>query len=137
MTKARWILLAVVIAAAAAAWWWLADGHERSNAIVLYGNVDLRQADLPFNASERVPEGLVREGDHVKTGQVMARLDPTRTQPQVAKAEADVAAAQQVVNRMHAGSRPEEIAQARANVLSAQADSANARPQTDTPPRPA
>jgi HlyD family secretion protein len=131
MTKARWILLAVVLAAAAAALWWLADGHERSNAIVLYGNVDLRQADLPFNASERVTEVLVQEGDHVKSGQVMARLDPTRIQPQVAKAEADVAAAQQVVNRMHAGSRPEEIAQARANVLSAQADSANARRQYD------
>jgi HlyD family secretion protein len=131
MTKARWILLAVVLAAVAAGLWWLADDHQRSNAIVLYGNVDLRQADLPFNASERVTEVLVQEGDHVKSGQVMARLDPTRIQPQVAKAEADVAAAQQVVNRLHAGSRPEEIAQARANVLSAQADSANARRQYD------
>jgi membrane fusion protein PltH len=132
MTKARWILLAgVLVAAAAGLWWWLADGQQRSNAIVLYGNVDLRQADLPFNASERVTEVLVQEGDHVKSGQVMARLDPTRIEPQVAKAEADVAAAQQVVNRLHAGSRPEEIAQARANVLSAQADSANARRQYD------
>jgi HlyD family secretion protein len=132
MTKARWILLAgVLVAAVGGLWWWLADGHQRSNAIVLYGNVDLRQADLPFNASERVTEVLVQEGDHVKSGQVMARLDPTRIEPQVAKAEADVAAAQQVVNRLHAGSRPEEIAQARANVLSAQADSANARRQYD------
>ena len=132
MMQARsWILLAVVLAAAAAGWWWLADGHRDPQAIVLYGNVDLRQADLPFNASERVTEVLVQEGDHVKAGQVMARLDPTRIEPQVAKAEADVAAAQQVVNRMHAGSRPEEVAQGRANVLSAQADSANARRQYD------
>jgi HlyD family secretion protein len=132
MMQARsWILLAVVLAAAAAGWWWLADGHRDPQAIVLYGNVDLRQADLPFNASERVTEVLVQEGDHVKTGQLMARLDPTRIEPQVAKAEADVAAAQQVVNRLHAGSRPEEVAQGRANVLSAQADSANARRQYD------
>jgi HlyD family secretion protein len=61
----------------------------------------------------------------------MARLDPTRIQPQVDKAAADVASEQQVVNRLRAGSRPEEIAQARANVLSAQADSANARRQYD------
>ena len=128
MTKARWILLAVVLVAAAAGWWWLADGQKSPDAIVLYGNVDLRQADLPFNASERVTEVLVQEGDHVKSGQVMARLDTTRIEPQVAKAEADAAAAQQVVNRMHAGSRPEEIAQARANVLSAQADTDNAQP---------
>jgi HlyD family secretion protein len=131
MTKARWILLAGTLAAAAAGLWWLADGHQSSKALVLYGNVDLRQADLPFNASERVTEVLVQEGDHVKSGQLMARLDPTRIQPQVAKAEADVAAAQQVVNRLRAGSRPEEIAQARANVLSARADSANARRQYD------
>jgi len=52
---------------------------------------------------------LVQEGDHVKVGQVMARLDPTRIEPQVAKAEADVAAEQQVVNRLHAGTRPEEV----------------------------
>jgi len=59
----------------------------------------------------------------------MARLDPTRIQPQVAKAEADLAAEQAVVNRLHAGNRPQEIAQARANVLSAEADIANARRQ--------
>jgi HlyD family secretion protein len=129
MTKTPWIVLAGVLIAALVGVWWLADGHQGSKAIVLYGNVDLRQADLPFNATERVTEVLVQEGDHVKLGQVMARLDPTRIEPQVAKAEADAAAAQQVVNRLHAGSRPEEIAQARANVLSAEADAANARRQ--------
>jgi len=125
------MVLAGVLLAALGGVWWLADGHQGPKAIVLYGNVDLRQADLPFNASERVTEVLVQEGDHVKLGQVMARLDPTRIAPQVAKAEADVAAAQQVVNRLHAGSRPEEIAQGRANVLSAEADAANARRQYD------
>ena len=132
MTKTRmWIVTAVVLLAVGATVWWLADGHKASADVALYGNVDLRQADLPFNASERVTEVLVQEGDHVKSGQVMARLDPTRMEPQVAKVEADVAAEQQVVNRLHAGSRPEEIAQGRANVLSAQADSANARRQYD------
>ncbi len=120
-----------LVAVVALAWWWSAHRNHRSDELVLYGNVDLRQADVPFNASERVIEVLVQEGDHVRRGQPMARLDPTRLEPQVAKAEADVAAEQQVVNRMHAGSRPEEIAQARANVLSAQADSANARRQYD------
>jgi HlyD family secretion protein len=123
------ILLIVAVVAIGAIAWWIAGRHKTTDALVLYGNVDLRQADLPFNASERVTEVLVQEGDHVKVGQVMARLDPTRMQPQVEKAEADVAAEQQVVNRLHAGSRPEEVAQGRANVLSAQADSANAQRQ--------
>jgi HlyD family secretion protein len=124
----RIVLILAVVGVAFAAWW-LVGSHRNTDGLVLYGNVDLRQADLPFNASERVTEVLVQEGDHVKVGQVMARLDPTRMQPQVAKAEADVAAEQQVVNRLHAGTRPEEVAQGRANVLSAQADSANAQRQ--------
>jgi HlyD family secretion protein len=132
MSKARLrVLLLVAAAGIAVAAWWLAGRHKSADALVLYGNVDLRQADLPFNASERVTEVLVQEGDHVKAGQIMARLDPTRMQPQVAKAEADVAAEQQVVNRLHAGTRPEEVSQGRANVLSAEADSANARSQYD------
>jgi len=132
MTKVRiGILLAAVLVAVVAAIWWFKDRQHDAGALVLYGNVDLRQADLPFNASERVTEVLVQEGDQVKAGQLLARLDPTRIEPQVAKAEADVAAEQQVVNRLRAGSRPEEVSQARANVLSTQADSANARRQYD------
>lgn len=132
MTKVQIrILLAAVLVAVAGVAWWLSGRRHESSALVLYGNVDLRQADLPFNASERVTEVLVQEGDHVRAGQLMARLDPTRIEPQVAKAEADVAGEQQVVNRMHAGTRPEEVSQGRANVLSAQADSANARRQYD------
>jgi HlyD family secretion protein len=127
MSKARLrIALIVAVAGVAGAVWWLAGRHQSTGSLVLYGNVDLRQADLPFNASERVIDVLVQEGDHVKVGQVMARLDPTRMQPQVDKAEADVAAEQQVVNRLRSGTRPEEVSQGRANVLSAEADSANA-----------
>jgi HlyD family secretion protein len=132
MSKVRiGILLIAALATAAVIAWWMSSRHKTTDSLVLYGNVDLRQADLPFNASERVTEVLVQEGDHVKLGQVMARLDPTRIEPQVAKAEADVAAEQQVVNRLHAGTRPEEVSQGRANVLSAQADSANAQRQYD------
>jgi len=127
--RIRIVLIVAVILVAAGVWWWSSSRAHKSDEVVLFGNVDLRQSDVPFNAAERVTEVLVQEGDHVRRGQLMARLDPTRMEPQVAKAEADVAAEQAVVNRMHAGSRPEEIAQARANVLSAEADSANARRQ--------
>src|SRR3569833_2898141 len=119
MSKVRLrIVLIVTVVGIAAAAWWFAGRHKTSDTLVLYGNVDLRQADLPFNASERVTDVLVQEGDHVKVGQGMARLDPTRMEPQVAKAEADVAAEQQAVNRQHEGTRPEEIAQGRANEIS-------------------
>jgi len=91
--------------------------------------VDLRQVELPFNGSERIAAVLVQEGDHVRQGQLLARLDTSRLAPQMAKAEADAAAQQQVVERLHHGNRPEEIDQARANMQAAAADAANARAQ--------
>lgn len=115
------IAAAIVVVAFAAGWWW--THRERSrDELVLYGNVDLRQVDLPFNGSERITEILVQEGDRVKKGQVLARLETSRLQPQVAQAQAQVAAQQQIVTRLRNGSRPEEVAQARANVTLAQAD---------------
>jgi len=111
--------------------WWLTEHQTPANELVLYGNVDLRQVDLPFNDSARIAEVLVEEGDHVKKGQVLARLDTSRLEPQVAQAEAQVAAQQAVVDMLHNGSRPDEIAQARANVEAAKADALNAHQQYD------
>ena len=125
----RLLPIALLVGVALVVIWWLANRHGTEQGLVLYGNVDVRQVDLPFNASERVTAVLAQEGDHVKKGQLLAQLDTTRLEPQVAKAEADVAAQQQVVNRLRAGSRPQEIAQGRANVESARADAANARSQ--------
>jgi HlyD family secretion protein len=120
------IALAIVIVAAL---WWFTGRHRERTELALYGNVDLRQVELPFNGSERIAAVLVQEGDRVKQGQLLARLETSRLAPQVAKAEADVAAQQQVVDRLHHGNRPEEIAQARANADAAAADAANARAQ--------
>jgi len=123
------LVLAGLIGIGGALWWWVAAHHQTRKEITLYGNIDLRQVDLPFNGNERIADVLVQEGDHVTRGQVLARLDTSRLAPQVAKAEADVATQQQVVNRLHNGNRPEEIEQARANVDAARADAVNARAQ--------
>jgi membrane fusion protein PltH len=124
------VLLAVVGAAAGLTWWFTRpEGGTRD--LVLYGNVDLRQVELPFNNSGRIAAVLVQEGDRVQHGQVLSRLDTSRLEPQVAQAEARVAAQRQVVARLHNGSRPEEIAQARANVALAKAEAVNARRQLE------
>ena len=122
-------IVVLVVAAVAAVLWWFAFGRAPANELVLYGNVDLRQVDLAFNDSERIAEVLVQEGDRVKKGEVLARLDTSRLEPQVDQAEAQVAAQQAVVERLHNGSRPEEIAQARANLEAAKAEALNARQQ--------
>ena len=105
---------------------WLVRGDSNSGQLVLHGNVDLRQVELPFKDNERIVEVLVQEGDKVTSGQVLARLDVGRLRPRILGAEAQVAAQAEVYRRLTNGSRPEEIAQARANVDSARADVENA-----------
>jgi HlyD family secretion protein len=127
----RKLLVLIVIGAIAAAGviWWRNYREEAKRELVLYGNIDLRQVQLSFNNSDRIDAVLVQEGDHVKKGQVLARLDTRRLEPQLAQATAQAAAQHQVVVRLRNGSRPEEIAQARANVEAAKADLVNAQQQ--------
>ena len=120
-------LVILVIGALVGGAWWLADRNGADDELAIYGNVDLRQVDLAFNNSQRIAEVLVEEGDSVRRGQIVARLDESRLAPQVAQAEADVAAQRHVVDRLHSGTRPEEIDQARANLQAAEAEAANAR----------
>lgn len=82
----------VLVMAAALAWtaWHLLSPKRPSDALTLYGNVDLRDVSLAFNNSERVAAVLVHEGDRVHKGQVLARLDTSRLTPQVAVAAATV-----------------------------------------------
>ncbi len=127
--KLRLLILALVVLAAAGggAWWW-AHGKRAnaSRALVLHGNVDIRQVDLAFNASGRIDRMLVQEGDRVKKGELLAELDLVQLRNAVDQAQAQVAAQQQVVARLKAGSRPEEIRQARANAEAARVDAKNA-----------
>jgi HlyD family secretion protein len=123
------IFLVLALTTAAGAAWWVFHRSTPEPALVLYGNVDLRQVELAFNNSERIAAVLVEEGDRVKAGQILARLDVRRLQPQVDEAEAREAVQLHKVEKLHNGSRPEEIAQAHANVAAAKADEINARHQ--------
>jgi HlyD family secretion protein len=121
------VLLAVLAGLAGAFWWW--DRHRQGAAddrLVLFGNIDIRQVQLAFDASDRIEQILVHEGDRVTAGQLLAVLDSRRLRHAVAQAQAQVAAQREVVARFVAGSRPEEIRQARANVDATRADAVNA-----------
>ncbi len=69
----------------------------------------VRHSDLSFRASGRVAQVLVTEGDPVKAGQPLVKL-------QDADLKAALAAAQAELLRAQKGARPEEIAQAQASV---------------------
>ncbi len=120
------ILILLIVAGGGFGWWWFNHDGNGNGPLVLYGNVDLRQVDLAFTDSARIAAVLVDEGSKVKQGEVLARLDTSRIAPQVAQAEAQVAAQAAAVDKLHNGTRPEEIAQAQANVDAAQANAHNA-----------
>jgi multidrug resistance efflux pump len=120
-------LLLALAGLAGGGWWWYQREHRSvGDMLVLHGNVDIRDVQLAFDASDRIAQVLVHEGDRVRAGQLLAVLDSRRLRHAVAQAEAQVAAQREVVARFVAGSRPEEIRQARANVEAARADAVNA-----------
>ena len=121
MRRMAFVALLIVVVAVGGLAWWLTHRQLAPHELALYGNLDLRQVQLAFNNSERIAAVLAQEGDRVKRGQVLARLNTSRLEPQVAQAEAQVTAQRAVVEKLHNGSRPEEIAQARAQVAAQRA----------------
>ncbi|OYV81849.1 MAG: hemolysin D, partial [Acidiphilium sp. 21-68-69] len=123
---ARLALAAVLLAAALAAVMFLLDRTPRRTALVLYGNVDLRETMPAFEVSGRVTRLLVQEGAPVRRGELLATLDATLYQDALAAAEADLAGRKAALAKLLAGSRPEEIAQARATMQALLAQAENA-----------
>lgn len=115
--------VAIVAVAAAGAYAWFARAPvDDSRTLVLSGNVDIRQVSLAFNATERIAELRVKEGDRVAAGQVLGTLDARTMQLRVAQADAQIGVQEQALARLRAGSRPQEIAQSRAAVAAAETD---------------
>jgi HlyD family secretion protein len=122
------IVLVLAAAAVLGAGAWVAARRLAAPAPpdTLYGNVEIRQVDLSFNAEGRVASMAKREGDRVGSGEVVAELDPATYENALALAEARRDAAKAQLDLLLAGTRPEQIDQARANLAAAQASLANA-----------
>lgn len=67
--------------------WWT---KPTNGALILYGNVDIRQVDLGFRVGGRVASMPFQEGDYVSSGVLMAQLDKQPYKDQVAQAAAHV-----------------------------------------------
>ena len=115
--------IAIAVVVGVASWAWLAHRPAGdSDELTLYGNVDIRQVSLAFNATERISEVRVREGDKVRAGAVLAVLDARTALARLAQGAAQIGVQEQALLRLQAGSRPEEVAQAKANLAAAQAE---------------
>jgi HlyD family secretion protein len=126
---AKILVIAIVFAALGIlGTWWFMDVEESHspNTLTLYGNIDIRDAQLAFMEPERITRVMVEEGDRVKGGQILATLQSDRLQAQIRETDAEIATQQQIVDKLVAGTRPQEIAQARAEVAAAQVQVKNA-----------
>jgi HlyD family secretion protein len=89
------------------------------------GNIEVTTVEVSFKVLGRVAERLVDEGETVKNGQPIARLEEDDFTHEVALRRAELEAARSSLNELLAGSRKEEIAQAEAELAAVQAEAKN------------
>ncbi|MFW6094292.1 MAG: secretion protein HlyD [Pseudomonadota bacterium] len=123
----RLLAALLILAAAVGVGWyvWLAPEEDGDQALVLYGNVDVRTVELGFRLPGRVESLAPEEGDRVERGELLARLEPRPFEDELAVARAEHERAQAELARLTAGSRPSEIERARAQVAEQEAALAN------------
>ena len=87
------VILAAVAVASIAIWSrWPREGE--SNSVVISGNLELTQVDVAFKIAGRIVELPVEEGDNIKKGQRIARIDQEQIRSQQAREQAGVVLAQ-------------------------------------------
>ncbi len=93
--------------------------------------VPQHSSDLAFRAGGRVTEILVAEGDQVKQGQALIRLQDDQLQATVAQAQAALDLAKANRDQVKQGARTEDISAAEAQVQAAEAQARAASAERD------
>lgn len=125
--RAILIVGALLVAVIAVLYLWSRPAPELRVFLRVSGNIEMTDAEVSFKIPGRVAERSVSEGETVRAGQIVARLDASELVQEVALRKAEVRAAEAALAELETGSRPEEIAQAEAVVRRAQADVARAQ----------
>ena len=111
------VLILLLVLVALGAWWkFRVKSTDDGKHLVLHGNVDIREVSLGFRVAGRLAAVLHDEGDLVKTGDILARLDEEPFRHALDEAQGQVDALKARLKLLETGYRPEEIAQARASV---------------------
>jgi len=122
MKKRLPIILVLVVAIGFAAWYFFVRHKGHEGTLTLSGNIEVTESRLGFKIAGRLAQRLVDEGADVKTGDVLARLDPVDQEQALSRATAQEALSKAALDQLQNGSRPQEIASAQADWQRAQAN---------------
>jgi HlyD family secretion protein len=111
------IVVFVALGAGAAGYWFgYRPAPGAADVLVASGTVEATEGQFGFTAPGRIDAILVREGDRIRAGTELARLDPAELDARRAQAVAHVNTGRAQLAELERGSRPEELAQGRAAV---------------------
>ena len=116
------VIAAVVIILAAIAYYIYQHTGNEMGDIRVSGNIEVTTVEVSFKLPGRVAARLVDEGEMVKTGQLVARLESQDFDHEISLRRAELQALHAELNELLAGSRKEEIAQSEAALVSVQAE---------------
>jgi HlyD family secretion protein len=103
--RLRLVLIAAVVIGAAAAgvyWWQHSQSQLPAGIVWSNGRIEADAIDIDTKFAGRISELLVDEGDMVKAGQVVARMDTRDLEASLKKAEAQVRLAQKAIDEAKA-----------------------------------
>ena len=132
--KKKIIPLVLVLIAASAAWtWWsrFRNTGEQEDRIFISGNIEATEVDLAFRIGGQINFYPVEEGDRVKAGGVVAKLDTDTLEAMKGAAQAAIATSKAQLDELEKGPRDEEIEMARAQLAAAKSRLANAKSEYD------
>jgi HlyD family secretion protein len=94
---------------------------DKNVATTILGTVEANEVKIASKVPGRIAEVLVKEGEDVKTGQILLKLETTELEAKKKQAAGALLAAQAVYDKAKNGARPQEIQLAKANVQMAEA----------------
>ena len=94
------IPLLILLAVSGAAAYYFRNSQVDPDHIKISGNLEMTQVDIAFKMAGKLSELLVKEGDFVKSGAIIARLDRDTMSMQRLREEAGVASAQSGIAQM-------------------------------------
>lgn len=123
MNKRKKVLIFVLIIALAASGYFLYFKKQVDpNQVKVSGNIETTTVGVGFKIAGHVVQRLVEEGDSIKKGQPIAKLETADLELEVANAKAQLLASQATLAQLTNGSRPQDVSAARATLRSAEAD---------------